>query len=264
VSEVVATVLAVSDEPVSDDAEPQSDWQGYGRPPLKRIPRMRFGFERDGRDHPVAWFDSVGDNIHWGSSTQSQLVSPDLLPNGAIPIQAPEDIEQRPLVDAHSSYHESGLRHLRIGDAATTERGWLARPADLREPTWLATLTTRRADHYPAGRSMGRRGAAPLRIPLDDETLRCRYQFEFWLAPPGEHTMPLLWKYWLAPTAENVPVPLHICSRSITPHLVLIIKYGVHPPGGFSDLTLAMFRDLDMGRGADLRVWWVGVPGVVH
>ena len=197
---------------------------------------MRFGFERDGRDYPIAWFDSVGENIHWGSSTKSQYLSPELLPDGAIPMQAPEDIEQRPFVDSHSSYHESGLRHLRVGDARTAERGWLARPADLREPTWLASLATRRADEYPAGRPMDRKGAAALRISLDDETLRCRFQLEFWLTPPGEHAQLPPWKFWLAPTAENVPWPLRTCYRPITPHLVLIVKYAAHPAGGFSDM----------------------------
>ena len=221
--------------PEEGATEQQSEWQGYGRPPPSRIPKIRIGFERDGQDHPVVWFDSVGDNIHWGWSDESQLATPTVLPNGAISIEPPEGIERQPFVKAHSSYHESGLRHLRVGDAETQKRGWLPRPADLREPTWLATMTTRRADQYPAGRSLGRRAAAPLRIPLDAESLRCRHQLEFWLAPPGEHTIPLLWKYWLAPTAKSVSPPLHQCYRSLTPHLVLIVKHGIHGPGGFSD-----------------------------
>lgn len=214
-----------------------NEWTGYGRPPPSRISKLRIGFERDGLDYPVIWFRNVGENIHWGSAGGRQLVTPEVLPNGALSLEPPEDIEEWPLEEAHNSYHESGLRHLRVGDAQTDERGWLPRPANLREPMWLLSLTTRRADLYPPGRSMGRGGAAPLRIPLDADTASCRHQLEFWLTPPGEHTLPLLWKCWPSanPDRVMVPTPTRQCYRTLTPHLLLIIKHGVRRPGEFPE-----------------------------
>jgi hypothetical protein len=217
-------------------SEPARPWTGYGPPPPSRIPKTRIGFELDGQDYPVTLFYGTGDNIHWGSPDELQLLTPTLLPNGAIPMEPPEGIEQQPFVHVHNSYHESGQRHLRINEDPTGERGWLPKPIDLREQTWLASMVTRRPDQYRR-RSMARGGVDPLRIPVNSETARCRHALEFWLAPPGEHEIRLVWEHPLAPSPELIPTPLWVTSCTVTPHLRLIIMVGIYPPGEFSDLA---------------------------
>ncbi|WP_426374345.1 hypothetical protein ACN9MI_19970 [Rhodococcoides fascians] len=198
----------------------------------------------------LAWFKLDGSHdFSWGAPHPTIDASASPVPGGQarFTIEPPVGWEDMRKVDAHRTYHESGVMHVQASGAehASVPDVWLGRPEEITGPSFVELLISAPFSHMEQyGRSLTRGGCRATVLTVSDELWYRRWNVELYLttltstdlprrkvrAPADSHDQQLtimldedldravtLRAYPAWEEFSNVPLSEHVVSMSVLP-----------------------------------------------
>lgn len=144
----------------------------------------------------VAWFKLDGSHdFSWGGPKPTPDVAASPVPGGdaTLTVEPPDGWEDMRNVDAHRTYHESGVMHVQASGAehASVPDVWLGRPEEITAPSFVELLISAPFSHMDQyRRSLTRGGGRAEVLTVPDELWHRRWNLELYLTTSTSSDLP--------------------------------------------------------------------------